>query len=190
MPKNLNGNHFYSTARMIPPGTTGPRVIRIRATSMMLRKCMHDLHVLRPYSLGLHYARQVPHCCPTRFRQGEHRRIVIGITIPIALLQLRCPNGGGTPTTQIKPRSEWYKIHHLDLPQSTFPSSSNKQLHFTQPHSLLTTLFNQPNQQNGLLQDSPHRLRGRLRLRRSPGRCLRWQHQGRHRQQGVPGRLR
>ena len=72
--------------------------------------------------------------------------IGIGITLPIALLQLRWPNGGGTPTTQTNPPSEWYKIHHVDLLKSTSP-------HYPTTSSLLTTttfashnpFTNQPN---------------------------------------------
>jgi hypothetical protein len=65
--------------------------------------------------------------------------IVIGIALPIALLQLRYPNGGGTPTTQTNQPSEWYKIHHLDLLNSTSPhhptntSLHNNHIRFSQP---------------------------------------------------------
>ena len=65
--------------------------------------------------------------------------IGIGIALPIALVQLRYPNGGGTPTTSTNQPSEWYKIHHLDLLNSTSPhhptitSLHNNHIRFSQP---------------------------------------------------------
>jgi len=145
-------------------------------SSRILPKHTCRFNVHRPYSLGLHDMCQVPHCCLSSLRQGEHMWIEIGIFTSIALLQRRWPNGGGTPTTQTCQSSNGIR-YTISTCSNQLLLIIQQSIHFQQqPHSLLTTLLrllvNQLNQQNGLLQVSPHRLRGRLRLRRTPGwRC-------------------
>ena len=54
--------------------------------------------------------------------------IEIGITIPIALLQWRWPNGGGTPTTQTSQPSDGIRYTISTCSVQLLSSSNN---HFT-----------------------------------------------------------